>query len=79
MRSKNEVLCAAAGRLAAERSALQMNSYRTTGRMKTYLRLNVQTSLQFFELLLWLKLVSLGNLKQMLLGSFLKKILHNTI
>jgi hypothetical protein len=41
--------------------------------------LNVQTSLQFFELLLWLELVGLGHLKQMLLRSFLKKITHNTI
>jgi hypothetical protein len=55
-------------------SDLQMNSYRTTGRMKRYLPLTVQTSLQFFELFLRLKLVGLGNLKQMLLGSFLKKI-----
>jgi hypothetical protein len=45
--------------------------------MKRYLPLNVPTFLQSFELFLWLKLVGLGNLKQMLRGSFLKKILHN--
>jgi hypothetical protein len=44
--------------------------------MKRYLPLNAQTSLQFFQLFLWQELIGLGNLKQMLLGSCLKKILR---